>query len=284
MLADVLPYLSCPHCGADLTLAGASVRCTNSHVFDVARQGYVNMARGSASLLSGDTAEMVSARADFLATGQFGPVVRAIVGAAWRAVVDRPPGCVVDLGAGSGHYLAPVLDALPGRAGLALDVSKYALRRAARAHPRIGAVGCDVWQRLPVRTGSAALALSVFAPRNPLETHRILNPNGTLIVVSPSSRHLAELIFRLGLLSVEPEKRERLEASLSPYFGLSSEDDWEFTMSLPHSDVESLVAMGPSAWHLDPAELQERVQELENPVPVTASVIVSTYRRRETPG
>jgi 23S rRNA (guanine745-N1)-methyltransferase len=284
MLGDVLPYLSCPHCGADLTLAGASVRCANSHTFDVARQGYVNMARGSASWISGDTAEMVSARADFLATGHYHPVVQAVIGAARRAVVDRPPGCVVDLGAGGGHYLAPVLDALPGRAGVALDVSKYALRRAARAHPRIGAVGCDVWQRLPVRTGSAALVLGIFAPRNPLETHRILNPNGTLIIVSPSSRHLAELVFRLGLLSVEPEKRDRIEASMSPYFGLSSEDDWEFTMSLPHSDVEALVAMGPSAWHLDPMVLRERVRELEDPVPVTASVIVSAYRRHETPG
>src|SRR5688572_30940209 len=43
-----------------------------------------------------------------------------------------PPGCILDLGAGTGWYLARVLDRLPGRIGLALDLSKHALRRAAR--------------------------------------------------------------------------------------------------------------------------------------------------------
>jgi 23S rRNA (guanine745-N1)-methyltransferase len=67
------------------------------------------------------------------------------------------PGCVVDVGAGTGYYLAVVLERLTDRVGLALDVSKYALRRAARAHRRVGAVACDVWHGLPVATDSAAV-------------------------------------------------------------------------------------------------------------------------------
>ena len=62
-----------------------------------------------------------------------------------------PDGCVLDLGAGTGWYLARVLDRLPGRSGLALDLSRHALRRAARAHARIGAVAADAWGPLPVR-------------------------------------------------------------------------------------------------------------------------------------
>jgi 23S rRNA (guanine745-N1)-methyltransferase len=194
--------------------------------------------------------------------------------------VDRPLGCVVDIGAGVGHYLAPVLDALPGRVGLALDVSKAALRRAARAHVRAGAIGCDTWHGLPVRSGSVAVALSIFAPRNPAEIHRVLGPGGVLIVVSPTARHLVELVWKLSLLKVEPEKRDRIEAAIAPYCQLSSEDDWEFTMSLSHKDIDAVVAMGPSAWHTNPAVLRERVRALDEPVPVTASVVVSTYRRR----
>ena len=196
MLADALPFLACPQCGAELRMTDSALRCPLSHTFDVARQGYVNLLSGKGSGLPGDTAAMVAARAQFLGAGHFGPIVRAVVAAAQRALADRPAGCVVDIGAGVGHYLAPVLDALPGRIGLALDVSKFALRRAARAHPRMGAVGCDAWQGLPVRTGSAALALSIFAPRNPAEIHRILCDGGTLIVVSPTTRHLSVQIGR----------------------------------------------------------------------------------------
>lgn len=143
MLADVLPYLQCPHCGTALAFAGDTVRCTIGHQFDVARQGYVNLVPGKAS---GDSAAMVAARADFLGKGHYAPIVRAVVEAAGEV-----RGCVADLGAGTGHYLAAVLDASPGSVGLALEAAKPALKRAARAHPRIGAVGADAWGVLPVR-------------------------------------------------------------------------------------------------------------------------------------
>lgn len=280
MLADALPFLACPLCAADLWMSDGSLVCQHAHTFDVARQGYVNLLPGKGTGLPGDTAAMVAARSQFLGAGHFGPIRRAVTAAAQRALLDRPEGCVVDVGAGVGHYLAPVLDALPGRIGLALDVSKFALRRAARAHPRVGAIGCDAWQGLPVRSGSAALVLSIFAPRNPGEIHRILCDGGTLIVVSPTTRHLIELVWKLDLLKIEPEKQERIEASITPYCQRSSEDDWEFTMSLSHGDIVSAVAMGPSSWHTNAAVLHDRVRALEEPMAVTASVIVSSYRKR----
>lgn len=280
MLADALPFLACPLCTAELTMDDSALRCPHSHTFDVARQGYVNLLSGKASGSPGDTAAMVAARAQFLAAGHFGPIVRAVAAAAQRALADRQPGCVVDIGAGVGRYLAAVLDAVPGRVGLALDVSKFALRRAAKAHTRLGAIGCDAWQGLPVRTGSAAIALSIFAPRNPAEIHRILCDNGTLIVVSPTTRHLVELVWQLDLLKIEPEKQERISAAITPYCQLSSEDDWEFTMSLSHGDIVSAVGMGPSSWHTNAAVLHDRVRTLDDPMPVTASVIVSSFRKR----
>jgi 23S rRNA (guanine745-N1)-methyltransferase len=280
MIPDVLPFLSCPHCAAELTLVNSSLRCTTSHTFDIARQGYVNLLSGKSSGIPGDTAAMVAARAEFLGAGHFVPIERAVTAAAQRATADRQPGCVVDIGAGVGHYLASILNSLPGRVGIALDVSKYALRRAARAHERAVAIGCDAWQGIPVRTGTAAVVLSMFAPRNPAEIHRILCDDGTLIVVSPTSRHLIELVWKLDLLKIEPEKQDRIQAAMAPYGRLSSEDDWEFTMSLSHSDIFSAVAMGPSSWHTNAAVLHDRVRTLDAPLAVTASVIVSSFRKR----
>ncbi|MFB8173422.1 putative RNA methyltransferase [Kitasatospora purpeofusca] len=296
MLQDIEPYLACPHCARPLTLDGRTLRCPGGHSHDLAKQGYVSLLAGDAHTGTGDTADMVAARGDFLAAGHYRPIADALAEAAIEAVADAgvdegaadggdgpggdgPGALVADLGAGTGHYLAHVLDALPGRPGAALDISKYALRRAARAHPRIGAVVCDAWRPLPLLEASAGLVLNVFAPRNGPEIRRVLRPGGTLLLVSPTSRHLRELVDALGLLSVDEEKQRRIDEKLGPYLTPVGRREVEFTMRLSAEDVRTVVGMGPSAWHTDPARLAERLAALPDPVEVTASVTVAAYRR-----
>jgi 23S rRNA (guanine745-N1)-methyltransferase len=273
VLADVLPYLSCPHCSSGLDLSGGSVRCASGHTFDVARQGYVTLLPGKVSV-TGDSAEMVAARQEFLSAGHYAPIVEAVVAAC------AGEGCVLDLGAGTGHYLAAVLDASPDRVGIALEIAKPALRRAARAHTRAGAVGADTWRRLPVRDGVVSVALNVFAPRNAAEIARVLTPGGRLVVVAPTHRHLGELVSGLDLLTVAEDKASRVTASL-PGFVVAAQDTCEFEMSLGHKEVLALVGMGPSAWHVDAAALREKVAALPSPVRVTAAVTVTTYVKGE---
>ncbi|MFJ6615973.1 putative RNA methyltransferase [Kitasatospora sp. NPDC091335] len=278
MLQDIERYLACPHCAQALTRHDRSLRCPAGHSFDLAKQGYVSLLAGDAHTGTGDTAEMVAARADFLAAGHYRPIAEALAEGA-AAVSGESHGLVVDLGAGTGHYLAHVLDALPGAAGAALDISKYALRRAARAHPRIGAVVCDAWRPLPLRDASAELMLNVFAPRNGPEIRRVLRPGGTLLLVSPTARHLRELVVALGLLSVDEEKQRRIDEKLGPYLEPVERQEVEFTLRLGPQDVRTVVGMGPSAWHTDPERLGAALAGLPEPVEVTASVTVATYRR-----
>ena len=281
VLDDVIPYLACPHCGADLARAGEALRCRAGHSFDIARQGYVSLLRPGSQGGGGDTAAMVRARGDFLAAGHYAGLAAELSRAAIAA--GPGPGCVADVGAGTGYYLAAVLGRLPGRAGLALDSSKFALRHAARAHPRIGAVGCDAWRPLPVADAAAALVLNVFAPRHGAELHRILNPSGALLVVTPGPGHLGELVGPLGLLTVDQRKQERLAGKLGPYFTPDGQRDHQETLVLSHQAVAELVAMGPSSWHADAAALGDRIARLPDPVPVTLAVTLSAYRRLPAP-
>ncbi len=277
MLADVLPLLRCPHCGRSLAAVEESVRCPTGHSFDLARQGYLSLLPGDARLGSADTAAMVAARERFLGAGHFEPLAKALTAEVSRALAHEPDGAVLDLGGGTGWYLARALDGAPGRAGLALDLSKHALRRAARAHERIGAVAADAWRRLPVRNAAIALALSVFAPRNGAELARVLQPSGTLIVVTPSDRHLIELIEVLPLLNVDEHKRERLAAQLDPHLRRARESELEWTLELGPAEVRDIVTMGPSARHADPAVLERGIAALPQPVAVTASVEISAW-------
>ncbi|MBX7269195.1 23S rRNA methyltransferase [Micromonospora sp. Llam7] len=315
----VVARLRCPVCRDPLAevITGDSraLRCPRRHSFDIARQGYVNLLTGRAPH-SGDTAEMVAARADFLAAGHYDVISAALADAvrhptvlpalcsastsatetgrrccaeANSATATQPntPGAqpagradplVVEAGAGTGRHLTAVLAAVPAAVGLALDISKPALRRAARAHPRVTAAVADTWQRLPLADGAAAVLLNVFAPRNGAEFRRVLDPHGRLLVVTPAADHLAELVDALGLLRVDPAKEERVAASLDGRFTeeVSAVHRRELTLTGP--EVSTLVGMGPSAWHTDRAGLAARIATLGAPVRVTVAVRLGIYR------
>jgi len=224
---------------------------------------------------------MVEAREAFLGAGHYRRVSEAL---AEEVAGVSAPGAVVDIGAGTGHHLARVLDAMPERIGLAIDASSAALRRAARAHPRAAAVGADAWQALPLRDESAALILSVFAPRNPAEMARVLAPGGVLLAVTPATRHLHELVGPLGLLSVPEDKADRLDAQVDSEFALTERRTIEHPMFLAREEAAQLVRMGPSAWHVDEQTVEERLAALPDPLAVSACVTMSRYDRLTRPG
>ncbi len=244
---DPFAMLVCPVCERPLAAGTAALRCDAGHAFDLARQGYVNLLPGGARPGTADSEPMVRARADFLAAGHYAALADAIAGAAPAGVRD-----VLDAGAGTGYYLRAVLEARPEAAGLGLDLSKFALRRAARAHPRGRAAVWDLWRPLPVRTGAADLVLNVFAPRNPAEFHRVLRPDGTLLVVVPAADHLAELrAAATGMLEVDADKADRLARALtgSGLFRPTGTSALSYRMALTPEQAAAAVAMGPAAKH-----------------------------------
>lgn len=276
MLDDALGFLACPHCGATLTREAGAVRCAAAgHSFDVARQGYLGLLPGDAQHGTADSAAMVAAREAFLGAGHFDPLAEALA----TAAAEAPDGVVVDVGAGTGWYLARVLDRLPGRTGIALDLSKHALRRAARAHERMAAVAADAWRPLPLREGVAGLVQNVFAPRDAAEMARVLRPGGALVVVTPTVRHLERLVDLLGLVQVDDRKRRRLSEQLEPHLQPETVTELEWPLALDRAGVRNVAGMGPSARHLDRAALERTLAGFDEPVGATASIELSVYRR-----
>lgn len=275
-LAAVLALLRCPHCAGPLGPGGGRVvRCPAGHAFDVARQGHLSLLAGRRAP-AGDTAAMVAARERVLAGGHFEPLSAAVAAAA----AEGGAGAIVEVGAGTAHHLARALERAPERRGIALDVSRPALRRAARAHPRAAAVGADAWRPLPLRDGVAGAVLCVFAPRHGPELHRVLAPGGVLVVATPEPGHLAELRGALGLLDVDPRKPQRLARRLGDGFAPRSSARVAWTMRLDREAQVALAAMGPSAFHVEAAELERRAAALPARLDVTAAVTVAVYDRR----
>ncbi|RZU01458.1 23S rRNA m(1)G-748 methyltransferase [Kribbella rubisoli] len=276
MRADLVTALRCPVCADGLLLADRTARCPRGHSYDLAKQGYLNLLPAASNGIEGDSAAMVGARTVFLGTGHYAAIRDALILASELGEEDL----VVEVGAGTGYYLAGVLGLGPRRRGIALDVSKFAARRAAKVDPRIASVVCDAWHELPLVDGSARLMLNVFAPRNAAEMARVLAPDGRLLVVTPNQQHLSELVHVLGMVSVDQDKERRLQESLAGKFDRVSSEVVEETMRLDKTAVEQLVLMTPSARHVNYRELLQQIAVLREPAIATLSVTLSTWRPR----
>ncbi len=272
MLAAIWALLACPLCRGALAANSAGLRCDDGHAFDSARQGYVSLTVGRAPV-NADDAGSVAARADVLDAGHYAPLAARLA-----ARVPAGASAVLDAGAGTGYYLAAVLEASPGAIGLAVDSSPAALRRAARVHPRAGAIGWDLRLPLPVRDAAVDVVLNVFAPRNAAEYARVLRPGGTLLVVTPGPRHLAELVGPLGLIGVDAEKPARLAATLDPHFDRLDTETVEFEIRLRRDEAAALVRMSPSAHHVTEPQVASTLARLPEPLTATVSTILSSYR------
>ncbi|MFI1991233.1 putative RNA methyltransferase [Actinoplanes sp. NPDC020271] len=282
MIDGALPYLRCPVCRQPLGRHVRSLRCPAGHNFDMARQGYADLSAGRLPH-TGDSAEMIADRAGFLAAGHYAFIAEALAHAA-QDPEDQDPitvrreardqALVLDAGTGTGDYLAHVLGHVPTAVGLGLDVSKPALRRAAKAHPRAAAVLTDLWRPLPVTDSSAAVILNVFAPRNGPEFARVLRPDGRLLVVTPAADHLAELVTAHGLIQVDPDKAARVGGTLDEHFRPLGATTLRHEMRLTATEVRTLIGMTPSARHVAVGDLPAR------DVTVTAAVVLTTYGKR----
>ncbi|GAA1461728.1 putative RNA methyltransferase [Williamsia maris] len=271
MLSAIIDLLDCPVCQGDLDIDESTVICDRGHTFDIARQGYVSLLSGSAGKLHSDSVAMVSARERVLGSGLYDPISDAV------AELTLGP-VTLDVGAGTGHHLARCLAAVgPDARGVGLDLSKAGARAIARAHPRIGSVIADAWQRLPLRDDTVDTVLSVFAPRNVAEFARVLVPGGALVVVTPTPRHLAEIVEPMGMIGVDPAKPERIGNTLGAAFTRTERISVDHTMTLDRALVADIVTMGPSAYHLSENEITDRAEALPDTVDVACSVTVSRY-------
>lgn len=241
---------------------------------NVARQGYVSLLGRDSGTHTADDAAMIAARERVFASGFFDPLTAAITDAALQPGAAAEEGPVLDLGSGTGHYLASILDAMPGRVGIALDNSKFAARRAAKSHPRAGAVVADIWDRLPVQDRAVSLLINVFAPRNGEEMSRVLADGGRTVVVTPRPDHLAELVEPFGLISVDPDKEARLERTLGPLGAEAESSLLTWQLEADRDLALDLVAMGPNAGRLEPAEAESVRDRLPDRTTVTGSVQV----------
>ena len=288
MLKDIVDVLADPVDGSALTGADDFSRLVSEtgHSYDVAKQGYVTLASGAGIAHEGDSPEMVVSREAFLSRGHFAPFVETVTERVLDALQGLPlddvaaTPTILEVGAGTGYYLTHTLDAVENSRGIGVDIAVPAAKHLAKAHPKIGAVVADVWEGLPLRDNSVDVITVIFAPRNPQEFARVLVDDGEVLILTPQAGHLDELREPLGILGVEEGKQERmLEQAAGHLVPIGEPELIEFPMNLDRESIAAQVGMSPSARHLDPEVLAERVAALPETMTVTARAQLTRMKR-----
>ena len=239
-----MPTLLCPICGKPLSSDGKCFRCENRHSFDIAKEGYVNLAPGRSG--SGDSREMCRARRDFLSAEYYSRFAEALADAVKRHIPESPA-VICDAGCGEGYYIREMKKRLPERDFVGFDLAKDSVRFAAKAEksaekPAVYAVA-GIFD-MPLADLSCAAVTSVFAPVPAEEAHRILSDRGILAVAHPGEKHLSG--FRRLIYDTPYDNTEK---DLS-YSGFDKIGEYRcgYGVFIEKRDTENLFLMTPYCW------------------------------------
>lgn len=281
-----LSYLVCPICRAGFAQTGNMLICANKHTFDISREGYLYLLQ---TRLPGDTKEMVQARRSFFARGHYQPLSDELnriilLHAGLMEPHTSSPIAILDAGCGEGYYLQNLQISLTKQAVNAicfgLDLSKEAVRLAARQSRECLFLVANMRDRLSFVDNSFIVLINVFAPRNPSEFARIIAPGGLLVVIIPTPEHLQRLRSTLHLLTIEEQKQQHVIAQFTEQgaFLLETNISITYDLDLKKDEIAQLVTMTPNYWHITDETRQAMEQLEEMHTEVACSCLV--FRRQ----
>ncbi|MUH71621.1 putative RNA methyltransferase [Psychrosphaera haliotis] len=261
---------TCPICSSSLEKEGQTLRCSNNHAFDYAKEGYVNLlpVQLKKSLQPGDDLNMVVARREFLQLGHYEFMRSKLI----ELIAELSPNTVVDLGCGEGYYTSEVKKQMDDKAVYGFDISKSAVKYAAKRNKQVHyAVATNA--HVPLATDSVDLVMNVFAPLIGKECQRILVEQGKILSVSPGPHHLFEIkqvIYPTADLHETPKAPDMFE--LEKHDSVSME-----TQITEESDLSNLLTMTPFGWKTS----EENLTTLKAKIPfvVTLDFVISTFKQ-----
>lgn len=262
----------CPVCGSKFTQKEKSLVCNNNHLFDIAKQGYVNLLCGKSKSgdLIGDNAAMAQSRQAFLNKGYFSALADGLC--EYIASLEKENPTMLDICCGEGYYSQKVLEKQPGEL-YGFDLSRQMVRLAAKRKLDASFFVANI-SHIPIKDESIDIAFHLFAPFHENEFSRVLRKNGVLLSVVPGENHLFELKEKIYDTPYKNDeqlpKTEKLK--LSEKFKISN------IISLAsNEDIQSLFAMTPYYYRTSQSD-KEKIQSLDR-LETRIEFVVGVYKK-----
>lgn len=264
MFSEVSKFI-CPVCGQKLFKFNSTVKCFNSHSFDISKQGYINLLMSNATgKRHGDDRLMVKARKNFLDKGYYSPLRDAISSVIGDGIT------LLDSGCGEGYYTSLFAE---NNDVCGIDISKDALKLAAKRFENAEFAVASI-SDIPLPDGSMDAIVNIFAPDSPDEFLRVLRPGGRLVAVYPMEKHLFELksaVYALPYLNPTVDLSRKEMRLIS-----KRELKYEITLDC-NRDIVSLFEMTPYYYKTSKAD-QQKLQNLDT-LTVDLEFLIAEYQK-----
>ncbi|AMB99376.1 hypothetical protein AWM75_04940 [Aerococcus urinaehominis] len=270
-LAQVSPLMTCPFCQNNLTCQDYQLICNQGHTFDIAKQGYLNLAPNhqekhyDKNLFSSRYQIMGQLK---LYSGLYQTIKDCLVQAGATFNSNQ---VLVNLGCGEAsqaYQLSQVLSPCPKIIGL--DLAKDGISQAAKHYSQGLWLVADL-ARIPMKDHTIDYLCTILSPSNYSEAKRVLKESGFYIKVIPGTNYLKEI--RQAILppdQVDHQSQDSIDIFAS-HFPTYHEIRYQDQVSLNTSQALNLVNMTPLTWQLDENQRQLLAQKLKQ---ITIDLIV----------
>ena len=246
---ETATFFACPFCQQALFLSENSLKCKNKHSFDLAKLGYVNLAPQVKQSKAYDKSNFQN-RQLILEAGFYQPILKKLL-----EILSSLPqhGNLLDIGCGEGYYARNLQAQLPDKHIYAFDLSKESIQLAAKSDHSL-TVNWFVGDlaHIPIQDASMDMILDIFSPANYQEVQRVLQKNGLLIKVIPSSQHLQEIrsIVAEQLTNTNYSNHKIIE-HFEEAFTMTNSYDVAATFNLRENEKAALLHMTPLLFNID---------------------------------
>lgn len=220
--------------------------CGDGHHFDRAKEGYFSLLQPQdrKSLAPGDHDDAVSARRRWLDRGHASGLIECL-----RTITDHAIGAspiepsIVDLGCGDGSFPPALFPDYPNQF-CGIDLSKKAIKLAAKKWPPATWVWANADRELPIQDHSISLVMSLFGRRPTTEISRIVHPGGRCVVAIPAEDDLIELREQTQKVGL---RRSRWEKVVEQFNGVGlkfqQHIQWRQQIDASPEEVSDALAM-----------------------------------------
>lgn len=229
-------------CCNPLVRSTAGMGCSAGHHFDRAKEGYWNLTQPQDKKSSnpGDNREAVLARHRWLERGHADGLVESL--RVWINGISKSAR-ILDLGCGDGSF-GPLLFSEHADGFCGIDLSRPAMKLAARRWPDGTWVLANADRGLPVMDSSVELIMSLFGRRPVAEIRRVLTSSGICIAAVPAEDDLIEL---REAVQQRGDRRSRVDAIIQEMkdHGLQclQQKQWRTQVDIGIDEIEDALAM-----------------------------------------
>ncbi|HEP1794857.1 TPA: methyltransferase domain-containing protein [Streptococcus suis] len=244
-------FFACPHCGQGIGLDQSSLRCPNRHTFDIAKQGYVNLAPQVKQSANYHKSSFENRQA-FLEAGYYDHLYAALEG----KIAELGLRSVLDIGCGEGFYSRKLAEKMDLDI-LAFDISKDSILLAARTD-RTKSVKWFVGDltKLPIQDKTIDGILDIFSPANYQEFARVLKAGGVILKLVPGPNHLKELRhLAKDQLRKESYDNQDIVDHFKSYVGQVEQVLVSQTLPITVAHAQVLADMTPLFFQVDQSKL-----------------------------